>query len=75
MTRFDWPTLMQAGLCGLRLKPDEFWRLTPAELEMMLGPQSGVKPMARGRLDELIRAFPDTGKGHDATKRQTDDGL
>ena len=26
---FDWPGLMQAGLKGLRLTPDQFWRLTP----------------------------------------------
>ena len=34
---FDWPGLMRAGLIGLRLKPAEFWALTPAELRLMLG--------------------------------------
>ncbi|WP_372604180.1 rcc01693 family protein [Actibacterium sp.] len=60
MTRFDWPGLMRAGLLGLRLRPDQFWALTPAELLLMLGHGSGPAPMARDRLNELARAFPDT---------------
>ena len=32
--RFDWPGLMQAGLRGLGLTPDQFWRLTPLELRI-----------------------------------------
>jgi len=60
MTRFDWPGLMRAGLLGLRLRPDEFWALTPAELLLMLGHGSGAAPLTRARLDELARAFPDT---------------
>lgn len=59
MTAFDWPALMRAGLRGLGLKPDEFWRLTPAELMLMLGEGGGGKPLDRARLDELARAFPD----------------
>jgi uncharacterized phage protein (TIGR02216 family) len=55
----DWPGLMRAGLAGLRLRPEEFWRLTPAELALMLGDPAVARPMARGRLDELIRAWPD----------------
>lgn len=62
MSRFDWPALMRAGMGDLRLSPEAFWRLTPAELELMLGPQSGVQPLARPQLDELIRAFPDRPK-------------
>ena len=59
MTRLDWPGLMQAGLCGLRLKPSEFWALTPAELQIMLGLNAGNAPMGRSRLDALSEAFPD----------------
>lgn len=59
-SRFDWPGLMRAGMLGLRLKPDEFWALTPAELLMLLGHGAGPAPMARARLEELARAFPDT---------------
>ena len=50
---------MRAGLVGLRLQPDQFWALTPAELLLMLGQGGGTAPMNRTRLDELARAFPD----------------
>jgi len=60
---FDWPVLMRAGIRGLGLRPDEFWRLTPAELTLMLGQGSGSAPLSRSRLDELARAFPDTDRG------------
>jgi uncharacterized phage protein (TIGR02216 family) len=63
MTRFDWPALMRAGLQGLRLKPDEFWRLTPAELLVMLGLEGGGNgALSRGRLAELSARFPDEGE-------------
>ena len=61
MSGLDWPGLLRAGLTRLRLKPAEFWALTPLELMLMLGlGQGGPAPMARSRLDELVRAFPDT---------------
>ena len=63
MSGFDWPALMRAGIRGLGLKPEEFWRLTPAELTLMLGQGSAVAPLNRARLDELARAFPDTDGG------------
>ena len=56
---FDWPTLMQAGMRGLGLRPDEFWALTPAELQFLLGPEKALAPMGRARLNELLGAFPD----------------
>lgn len=59
MSGFDWPGLMQAGLRGFGLKPAEFWALTPAELRVMLGEAQGAAPLARGRLDALIAAYPD----------------
>ena len=63
MTRgLDWAGLMQAGLQGLRLTPDQFWRLTPAELALMLGQTQARRPMGRSALDELMRAFPDAPK-------------
>ncbi len=58
----DWPGLMRAGLAGLGLTPEAFWRLTPAELRIMLGVDAGTAPLTRARLEELARAFPD-GKG------------
>ncbi|WP_299932765.1 rcc01693 family protein [uncultured Pelagimonas sp.] len=59
MKGFDWPELMRAGMRGLGLRPQEFWDLTPAELQLMLGEGDGGKPMGRSRLDELMDAFPD----------------
>ena len=61
----DWAALMKAGLGGLGLRPEEFWRLTPAELWLMLGAEAGARPMARARLEELSRAFPDLNNGAD----------
>ena len=61
----DWAGLMRAGLRGLRLTPDQFWRLTPAELALMLGQADAARPMERGRLDALIARFPDIMKGQD----------
>lgn len=55
----NWPGLMRAGMRGAGLRPAEFWALTPAELEVMLGKASGVAPMDRARLQDLMRAFPD----------------
>lgn len=65
MTRFDWPGLMRAGLQGLRLRPEQFWALTPAELMLMLGAGRGPAPLGRARLDELAAAFPDMDKRDD----------
>ncbi|MDF1801574.1 rcc01693 family protein [Thalassovita sp.] len=59
MNGFDWPALMRAGMNGLGLSPSEFWRLTPAELRILLGAGSGAAPLGRSRLDELLAAYPD----------------
>ena len=61
----DWTGLMRAGLLGLGLAPDAFWRLTPVELRVMLGLEAGAAPLTRARLDELARAFPDLIKEGD----------
>ena len=60
MSGIDWPGLIRAGLHGLRLKPDAFWRLTPIELRIMLGAEGATPPLTRARLAELAAAFPDT---------------
>ena len=59
MSHVNWPDLMRARLVHLRLRPSEFWALTPAELMMMLGHGAGNAPMGRARLADLLRAFPD----------------
>ncbi|WP_299559724.1 rcc01693 family protein [uncultured Sulfitobacter sp.] len=63
---FDWPALMRAGFHGLRLTPDAFWALTPAELQLMLGAGGGgTAPLLSGGLDALMAAYPDKQKDHD----------
>ena len=54
---------MRAGLRGLGLRPDQFWRLTPAELALMLGEAAGTPPLTRGRLEELAAQWPDRPAG------------
>ena len=63
MSRFDWPALMRAGLYGLKLTPEQFWRLTPAELRLMLGQDGASAPLNRAGLDALLEAYPDHKKG------------
>lgn len=65
MSGFDWPGLLRLGCRDLRLRPDEFWRLTPAELLMLLGRDGDAVPLNRERLLDLARRFPDT-TGDDA---------
>ncbi|MCF3596125.1 phage tail assembly chaperone [Rhodobacteraceae bacterium LMO-12] len=59
MQGFDWPALMRAGMRGLGLRPDEFWALTPAELQLLLGPEAACAPMGRMRLEEMLATYPD----------------
>ncbi|MEX0320103.1 MULTISPECIES: rcc01693 family protein [unclassified Ruegeria] len=68
MSGFDWPALMRAGLVGLRLTPEQFWRLTPAELRLMLGQGAGHPALNRAGLDALLAAYPDKTRG------ESDDG-
>ncbi len=62
MSSLDWPGLMRAGLRELRLTPDQFWSLTPAELTIMLGRDEAASAMTRDGLDDLVRRFPDLSK-------------
>jgi uncharacterized phage protein (TIGR02216 family) len=47
----------------LGLRPEQFWRLSPVELRIMLGAEATVPPLTRARLEELAAAYPDLGKG------------
>ena len=71
MSGIDWPGLIRAGLHGLGLEPTVFWRLTPAELRIMLGAEAGAPPLTRARLAELVAAYPDIGReiGHGPDRR------
>lgn len=60
MTGLDWPGLLRLGLHDLRLKPAEFWGLTPGELMLMAGLDPSAAPvMGRAHLMALTAQFPD----------------
>lgn len=50
---------MRAGVVGLRLAPEDFWALTPAELQIMLGDPGQAGPLLSDGLDALMAAYPD----------------
>jgi len=50
---------MSLGLGHLRLSPDTFWSMTPAEFRAALTPYS-ADPMTRAALDHLSANHPDT---------------
>ena len=53
---------MAIGFGLLRLSPETFWTMTPREFARaisVLEPKRSVPP-ARGALEALMRAFPDT---------------
>lgn len=58
MQRFNWLELMRFGLVQLRLTPDQFWALTPAELTLIAG-SDGARVMSRSGLDALMTRYPD----------------
>jgi len=58
----NWPVLVRAGVLGLRLPPDVFWSMTPAELALLLDTEVGPGPMDRAGLAELERRFPDNAR-------------
>ncbi|MEM1350737.1 MAG: rcc01693 family protein [Pseudomonadota bacterium] len=59
MSGIDWANLMRAGLQGLRLTPETFWDLTPAELRLMLGDPEKSGPLLSDGLEALMAAYPD----------------
>ena len=61
----NWPALLGFALRNLRLSPDTFWRLTPAEFALLAGFGWAGAPMTRDRMEALSRAFPDRPKETD----------
>lgn len=62
----DWQGLMRLGYGALRLSPDTFWTMTPAEFRLALEgagllPIGADLPMDRARLHRLMSAYPDGG--------------
>jgi uncharacterized phage protein (TIGR02216 family) len=70
MSSLDWPALLRAGLRGLGLKPEEFWSLTPAELQLMLGDPGKSGPLLSTGLEALMAAYPDTEQKDDGYERR-----
>jgi uncharacterized phage protein (TIGR02216 family) len=60
---FPWDAAMTAGLGRLRLAPDDFWSMTPRELDAALRGAFGLSSlqpaMTRSDLAALMTAFPD----------------
>ena len=65
---------MAFGLGVLRLAPACFWAMTPRELAAAIdghigrGPRSA--PLGRGRLAQLMAAFPDEAGPHNLAKER-----
>ena len=57
MTPFDWPLLLRLGVSELKLKPDEFWSLTPIELRIMLGHDLMRSPLSRADISAMEDLF------------------
>ena len=69
----DWPGLMRLGYGTLRLSPEAFWTMTPAELRLALEgagvlPVGADLPMDRARLERLMSAYPDRRAASPETK-------
>ncbi len=58
--RIAWPQLLRAALRDLRLKPGEFWALTPIELMLMFGIEGPLPGISRAELNDLMARYPDT---------------
>ncbi len=60
---FPWENAMQFGLGVLRLPPDQFWAMTPRELEAAyranIARAAFAAPMDRGSLEGMMKRFPD----------------
>ncbi len=61
----DWPGLLRVALHELRLKPSDFWALTPAEFLVLRGldGEAAGGGMSRAGLEDLLRQYPDGKKG------------
>jgi uncharacterized phage protein (TIGR02216 family) len=55
MKRFPWGEVMRLGIVTLHISPREFWTCTLRELVFLRGGDE----LVRGRLDELMKEWPD----------------
>jgi uncharacterized phage protein (TIGR02216 family) len=64
-----WVALMRLGLGALRLAPQDFWAMTPVELQRALEgagillPDGAGRWMERAALEGLMARFPDKDGG------------
>ncbi|MEM0977271.1 MAG: phage tail assembly chaperone [Pseudomonadota bacterium] len=59
----DWAGLLSFALRDLRLRPDDFWALTPGELALIAGVTPGeAAPLTRDWFEALSAHFPDKDK-------------
>ncbi len=66
MQKFNWAELMRLGMMHMRLSPDQFWALTPAELVVMSGADAkAAAVLTRSGLDALMVQYPDTNLRRD----------
>jgi uncharacterized phage protein (TIGR02216 family) len=57
---FPWDDVLETGLGLLRLKPAEFWAMTPREFAWSAGLNRASRPApARDDLGALMARFPD----------------
>ena len=59
MSKVNWAALMRLGLVELRLSPERFWALTPAELMLMAGAGGEMASLSRAGFVDLSASFPD----------------
>lgn len=50
---------MRLGIVELRLRPEQFWALTPAELTLMAGTFGEAASLSRAGFTDLAASFPD----------------
>jgi len=60
-SEFPWDSVMAAAFGLLRLSPDDFWSMTPREMERAMSVLGGDVRSAPARRDlaELMQQFPD----------------
>lgn len=59
MSKVNWAALMRLGMVELRLRPEQFWALTPAELMLMTGMGGEGTSLSRAGFADLSASFPD----------------
>ncbi|HHG90659.1 MAG TPA: phage tail assembly chaperone [Devosia sp.] len=66
MKPFPWAEAMAFGLGVLRLAPEQFWAMTPRELQAAFSAinegAERLQPPAREDLNRLMQEFPDEDK-------------